>query len=181
MLFEIFTVIILLFALLILFWQGSLLYVALWTAPTVYAHNQAIFDSLSLAGLKKGELVVDLGCGNARSLILAAKKFSAKGVGVEISPYCYLKAKFNVFLAGENHSIRILFGDFVKAEKYLKKADVVYLYLLNATLKKIEPWYFKSIGKKTRTVILSFGFVIHKPKKETPTFNLGKKTKAYLY
>ncbi len=174
-------IIFLLLVLLILFWQGSLLYVAVFSAPTVYANEKAIIDAYKLANLRKGELVVDLGCGNARSLIIAAKKFEARGVGVELSPYCYLKSKINVFLAGESKNVKIIFGDFKATEKYLKNADVVYLYLLNSVLAKIEPWFFATIKSSSRTVVLSFEFKKHKEVKSVSTKNLGRKTKIRLY
>lgn len=177
----IFPVIFLVISSILCFWQGSLLFVAVFGTPTVYAYDQAIVDALNLAKLKKGELVVDLGCGNAKSLIIAAKKFRAKGVGVEISPYCYLKSKWNVFAAGESKNIRIIFGDFKKAEKYLQNADVVYLYLLNKVLKSIEPWFFDNVQKDARIVSLSFTFDQKKPVQTSKTVNLGKPTKISLY
>jgi SAM-dependent methyltransferase len=165
----------------VLFWQLNLLIVSVFGTPIVYANTLAIRDMYKLAGLKKGELVVDLGCGNAKSLIIAAREFGAKGVGVDLSLYCYLKSKFNIALAGQSKNIEIIWGDFKKSEPYLEKADVVYLYLLNSTLEKIEPWFFASISKNTRVVSLSFEFVQHEPIKIASTTNLGKKTKIRLY
>lgn len=174
-------IILLIIVLGVLLWLLTMLVTSIFTSPSVYAYDQAIEDSLKLAKLKKGELVVDLGCGNAKSLIIAAKKFKAKGVGVEISPYCYLLARFRVLIHGQRKNIRIVFGDFKKAERYLKRADVVYLYLLNSTLKNIEKWFFDAIGKKTRVVSLAFVFPNHKSVKVKSTFNLGKNTKVRLY
>lgn len=165
----------------LLFWQLNLIIASVFGSPIVYANIPAIRDTFKLAGLKKGELVVDLGCGNAKSLIIASRDFGAKGVGVDLSLYCYLKSRFNVFISGQNKNIKIIWGDFKAAESDLKKADVVYLYLLNSTLKKIEPWFFSSIGRKTRAVSLAFVFVKHKPIKTAPTFNLNKNTLARLY
>ena len=164
-----------------LFWQLNLLFVAILGSPIVYASDKAIIDAFKLAGLKKGDLVVDLGCGNGKSLIIATRDFGANGVGVDLSLYCFLKSKFNVAKAHESKNIKIIWGDFKKAEPYLKKADVVYLYLLNSALKKIEPWFFKNIGKKTKVVSLSFWFVNHKPKKEFRTTSLNRETKIRLY
>lgn len=171
----------LIFALTVLFWQLNLLYVAILGTPIVYASDLAIVDAFKLAKLKKADLVVDLGCGNGKSLIIAAKKFGAKGVGVDLSLYCYLKARLNVAIAGQSRNIKIVWGDFKKAEPYLKKADVVYIYLLNSVLKKIEPWFFKSISKNTKVVSLSFVFPNHTPIKITKTLNLNRKTSVRLY
>ena len=175
------TILGILISLILLLWQTSLLYVALFGSPTVYANSKAVRDSLKLAKLKKDELIVDLGCGNANVLIIASRDFGARGVGVEISPWCYLKAWWNVLTNGQIGKVRIIFGDFKKAEEYLKRADVVYLYLLNETLKKLENWYFQSISRKTRTVSLAFWFPHSKPVETSDTYNLGKKTNIRLY
>lgn len=169
------------FMLWIVFWMGSMLYASVFHVPTVYSSDQAITDALKLAGLKEGELVIDLGCGNAKSLIIAAKAFKAKGLGVENSLYCVIRSRLNIWLSGEKENVRIVFGDFKKVESDLAQADVVYLYLLNTVLAKIEPWYFKSIGRKTRTVTLGFWFASHKPLKTITTKNLGKNSDIRLY
>lgn len=173
--------IILIVALAILFWQGSLIYAQILGAPTVYSNGKAIIDALALSQLKKSETVIDLGCGNAKSLIIAVKRFGAKGIGVERSPFCYLKSRWNVALAGESKNIKIIFGDFRKAEEELQNADVVYLYLLNSVLKSIESWLFDNIKKETRVVSLAFSFPRRKVIKKSKTRNLGRETVLRLY
>ena len=165
----------------VLFWQANLLLIAIFGTPIVYANSRAIRDAYKLAELKKGQMVVDLGCGNAKSLILATREFGAKGVGVDLSLYCYLKSKINVILAGQSKNITIIWGDFKVAKRYLAHADVVYLYLLNSTLKKIELWFFASISPKTKVVSLSFEFPKHNPLKTILTVNLKKRTQIHLY
>jgi len=147
----------------------------------VYANRQAIRDGFKLAGLKKGETVLDLGCGDARSLLIASKEFGAKGIGVEKSLYCYLLANLKVWIAGERKNVKILLGDFNRLEQYIPQADVIYLYLLNSVLAKKEDWIFGLISKKCRIVSLSFTFVKHKPLKSADTVSLGKETKVRLY
>lgn len=173
--------IILIFVLLIVaFWQGCLLYAQVFGSPTVYANKNAIIDACKLADLKKGQTLIDLGCGDARSLILAAQKFGAKGIGIERSPYCFFKSKFNVFLSGQKN-IKILFGNFSKYEKEIKEADVIYVYLLNSALKMIESWIFSLIKPGTKIVSLAFFFPNHKPKKIIKVKNLGIMTELKLY
>jgi len=164
-----------------IFWQGSLLLATIFGSPIVYAYRNAVNDSLTLAGTKKNDLVVDLGCGDGRSLIIAAKEFGARGVGIDRSLFCYLRANINVIIAGESKRVKIVWGDFHQAEDYLKKADVVYLYLLNSTLSNIESWIFQAIGSKTKIVSLAFWFPNKKPIKEIDTYTLHKFTKARLY
>ncbi|MFA6963843.1 MAG: hypothetical protein WC227_03970 [Patescibacteria group bacterium] len=164
-----------------MFWQISLLWAAITGVPIVYSWKGAVLDSLKLAGLKSGETIIDLGSGDCQTLILAAKKFGAKGIGVDRSIWCYLKAKLNVWMAGESKNIRIIRGDFKDVEKELKAADVVYVYLLDQVLAQIEKWLFDSIGEKTRVVSLSFLFKVRKPVAEANTRNLYQDTKARLY
>lgn len=171
----------LIFLLAILFWQASLLFATIFGAPTVYANSKAIIDAYNLAELKGGETVLDLGCGNARSLIIAAKKFGAKGIGVEISPYCYLKSKWNVFWAGEKNNINIYYSDLRRSRELIKKADVIYLYLINSVLKNIENDIFSTINKRAKIVVLSFEFPNVKASKIVSTKNLGKDTTLRLY
>lgn len=177
------TILIFMFLILLglLFWQASLLLASIIGTPIVYSNSVAVKDAFTLAGLKKGETVIDLGCGNAKTLITAAKEFGAKCIGVDRSFYCFLKSKINVILAGESRNIKIYLGSFDKIEKELAKADVIYLYLLNRVLKDIEPWFFAHIGPNTRVVSLSFWFVKNKPIKEVATKNLGKETTIRLY
>jgi len=173
--------IIALVSLYVIFWQGCLLFSIILHAPTVYSNENAIADALALAGLKKGERVMDLGCGNASSLIIAAKKFGASGVGVEISPYCVIASKLNIIRAGLSKDIKVHLGDFKKVEGELQKADVVYLYLLESGLKKIEPWFFRNLKKGARVVSMSFKFTEHEPAKIIETKNLGRNTQVRLY
>lgn len=163
------------------FWQASLLFSSIVGAPTVYSNDSAMIDAFELAALKKGETLLDLGCGNARSLIIAAKKYGARGIGVEISPYCYLKSRFNVLRAGQNKNIHIYLGNLTKSRDLIKKADVIYLYLLNSVLAKIEDEIFDNIKPGCRVVALAFQFPNRKPQKSVSTINLGRKTKIYLY
>ncbi len=165
----------------VLFWQASLLIATIAGSPIVYASPKAIRDCWELAGVGPGQTVIDLGCGNARSLILASAEFGAKGVGIDRSYYGYSRSKINVWLYGQSKNIKIVRGDFRRVERQLATSDVVYLYLLNDTLAQIEPWLFQHIGAKTVVVSLAFSFPNHQPTETSETINLGRKTKIRLY
>ena len=165
----------------VLFWQSSLLIAVITGSPIVFASSRAIRDGLRLAGVVPGQLVIDLGCGDARSLIIASKEFGAKGIGIDRSLYSFWRSRVNVWIHGQSKNVTIIQGDFRKIEKQLAHADFVYLYLLNETLAKIEPWLFQHIGAQTVVVSLAFSFSHHQPYKTTETNNLGQKTKIRLY
>lgn len=169
------------FLLYLIFRLTSLMIAALSGAPIVYTDSQAIIDAYKLAKLKKGQTVIDLGCGNAQSLIIAAKQFGSKGIGIERSPYAYLNSIFRVWWYGEISNIQIIYGDFSKIQKLLSSADVIYLYLWSSVVEKIEPWLFAHIGKNSQIISLAFKFAKHKPAKIAQTINLGSKHNLYLY
>lgn len=163
------------------FWQASLIYAQYIGAPSVYASDCALEQIFREVNIKPDDLIIDLGCGNAKSLIIASNSYSAKGIGVERSPYCYLVSKINVFLSGNSKNIKIFFGDFSRVEKELKKANFIYLYLFNPVLSKIESWLFNNIGSETKVLSLAFVFPNKKPEKIIKVTNLGRTTDLRVY
>jgi len=162
-------------ALLILFWQVSLIVAVIFGAPVVYSKEKVIIRAFEGVDLKSGQLVADLGCGNARSLIIATKKFGAKGIGIEVSPFYYVLAKLNVFFSGEAKNIKIKFGDFKTRKKDFQKADVVFLYLFDKIIEKFEPWIFKSVKPHSKVISLTFPFKNH------PATVIKTKPTIYIY
>ncbi|UCF10093.1 MAG: class I SAM-dependent methyltransferase [Candidatus Bipolaricaulota bacterium] len=82
---------------------------------------------LFLAGVKDGETVVDLGCGDGRFVVSAAREFGARGVGVEIDPLRVLWGRLWIRLSGLRGSAEIRRGDMYRAD--VSQADVVVLFL----------------------------------------------------
>ncbi|PIS21443.1 hypothetical protein COT51_02750 [candidate division WWE3 bacterium CG08_land_8_20_14_0_20_41_15] len=161
-----------------IFWVSSHLFSSIFYVSYVNSSKSAIFDALKFAKLKKGQKLVDLGCGRGDALIIAVKNFGAKATGYEISPLPYLLAKIRIF---GNRSISVHCRVLQKSANDLKNANVIYLYLLNSALDKVEDFIFENIGENTKIVSLAFKFKKHQPKKEAITTNLGRKTKIYLY
>jgi len=166
---------------LIIFWQGSLLWASIFGSPIVYSNPEAIIDAIKLTKPQEGELFIDLGCGNGRTLLIASKQFGLKCIGVDRSFFCYIMANIRILLAGERKNIRVVLGNFNKIAKELNRANIVYLYLLNSALFQIEDWFFQNIGNDTRVVSLAFEFPHRKPLSEQTTRNLGRETKVRCY
>jgi SAM-dependent methyltransferase len=82
---------------------------------------------LFLAGVREGESVVDLGCGDGRFVVLAARQFGAQSWGVEIDPFRVLLGRLWVRLARVGDRARIVRGDMYRAD--VSDADVVVLFL----------------------------------------------------
>lgn len=158
----IFIIVFAILALILLIWQASLVVAVIGGSPTIYSKAKTIKKAFAAVGLKRGQTVVDLGCGNAKSLIIAAKNFGAKGIGLEISPYYCLVAKINVWRSGESKNIKIVFGNLRKNQRIIESADVLFLYLFPELLSQIESMVFNNLKKDAKIVSLAFQFKDHK-------------------
>src|SRR5580704_8871529 len=81
-----------------------------------------------LAKVKKGDVIYDLGCGEGTALIIAAKEYGAKGVGIEIDPFRAWIAQIKVKLSGVSENIEIRRDSFWNQD--ISDANVVFMYLI---------------------------------------------------
>ncbi len=119
-------------------------------APNVGSPEQAIDRMLTVAKLKPGETLYDLGCGDGRILIAAAKRYKVKGVGVEISSHLAQRAAASVNEEGLSKRIKIIHGDFMRID--LSPANVVTLYLATSANDTLRPNLERYLKPKTRVV-----------------------------
>ena len=99
---------------------------------------QAVVDKmLEMAEVKKGDIVYDLGCGDGRIVVTAAKKFGVKAMGVDIDPERVKESIANVKAAGVEHLVTIKQADIFTLD--LSEASVVTLYLLPDLNVKLMP------------------------------------------
>lgn len=90
---------------------------------------QAVVDKmLEMAEVKSGDVVYDLGCGDGRIVVTAAKKYGVKAVGFDIDPKRVAEARENVSRNGVDHLVTIKQEDIFTLD--LRAASVVTLYLL---------------------------------------------------
>lgn len=105
---------------------------------------QAVERMVAMAELKPGELVYDLGCGDGRIVVAAARQTKIKAVGVDINPERVAESRAAVRAAGLDESVEIRQADIFDLD--LSAADVVFLYLtprlnerLMPQLRKLKP------------------------------------------
>ena len=123
-------------------------------APYVPSPQMVVERMLEAAGLRPGETVYDLGCGDGRIPITAAREFKAKGVGIELSADLARQAQDQVSKMGLQNRVTIIQGDLLAADFHM--ADVVTLYLLTSSNERLKPLLEKSLRPGARVVSHDF-------------------------
>ena len=105
---------------------------------------------LELAAVKASDVVYDLGSGDGRIVITAAKKYGARGVGIELYPALVRKARENAAAAGVGNRVRFMTQDLFTTD--LRPATVVTLYLLQSINERLRPKLVRELKPGTRVV-----------------------------
>jgi SAM-dependent methyltransferase len=124
-------------------------------APYLPTPHDVVHRMLQLAGVTDEDLVYDLGCGDGRVLIAAAKLYGARGVGVDITPYWIEVSKHNAKVAGVAELVYFAVGDAMGVD--LSPATVITLYLVDWSTEKLMPLIAGQVKEGTRIVSHSFG------------------------
>jgi SAM-dependent methyltransferase len=132
--------------------------------PYVPTTEEAVKAMLKLAGVRSSDIVYDLGCGDGRIVIAAAKEYGAHGVGIDISPERIAEAKANAKKAGVENLVRFEENDLFDAD--IHQATVVALFLLDSINLKLRPKLVKDLNPGTRIVSNTFDMGDWKPDKE---------------
>ena len=125
-------------------------------APWVPTSRQVIRRMLEMAELQPGEVVYDLGCGDGRVLITAARSFGARAVGVEVDPSRYLWSVLAVTFRGLWSRVKVIRGDLFSAD--LGEADVIFTFLLQDTNERLKDKLRRELRPGTRIVSNIFTF-----------------------
>jgi protein-L-isoaspartate O-methyltransferase len=126
-------------------------------APYYPTPETIVEKMLQLAGLKAGEKMYDLGSGDGRIVIIAAQKFHAEAIGVELNKDLAQQSTARILKLGLDKTARIVNGDLLK-QNY-SSADVVTVYLLPDSMdKKVQPLLDKQLKKGARVVAHDFEF-----------------------
>jgi SAM-dependent methyltransferase len=139
--------------------------------PYVPTTEEAVTAMLKLAGIKKSDVVYDLGCGDGRIVIAAAKQYGARGVGIDINPVRIAEAKDNAKKAGVENLVRFEENDLFEADFH--EATVVTLFLLPNINLKLRPKLLKELKPGTRIVSNTFDMGDWKADKEATVDGSG--------
>jgi predicted RNA methylase len=152
-------------------------------APFVPSPVLVIQHMLKLADLRAGEVFFDLGSGDGRTVIMAAKAFGARAVGVELREDLAKKALGTIHENGLGDRVTIVNGDMFGVN--LGSADVVFLYLTTSANEKIRGKLDSELKKGVRVVSHDYEIVGWKPVQvenfcENPSLGYPSHT-IYLY
>jgi len=138
---------------------------AFYGLPSKPTKPDRIRKALQLVNLQPGEVLYDLGAGDGRVLLIAAKEFGAKAIGLEVGPVQCLLIWLRIVMGGLRERAQIRLSNFYKAD--LRDADVVYIYATSQEVMKIAPHLAKQMKPGSQVVSISADF----PEWEPSTFD----------
>lgn len=144
--------------------------------PYVPTSPETVEAMLQLAGVKPGDVVYDLGCGDGRIVIAAAEKFGATGVGVDLDPERIAEANANAEAAGVADKVKFVQGDLFDFD--FSEADVVTMYLFPSVNLQLLPKLQKELKPGSRIVSHDFGIGDWEPEE---TIHVGTHDTVYLW
>lgn len=119
--------------------------------PTKQTVVEAMLDMAKVNG---NDVVYDLGCGDGRIVVTAAKKYGATGRGIDIDPERISEANRNAEQAGVTDKVKFIEANLFSSD--ISEASVVTLYLLNSLNMKLRPILFEQLKPGTRVVSHAF-------------------------
>jgi precorrin-6B methylase 2 len=132
--------------------------------PYVPTGEEVVDAMLKLAKVTKNDVVYDLGCGDGRIVITAAKKYGATGTGIDINPQRIKEAQQNAAAAQVTDKVTFQQGDLFETD--FSEATVVTLYLLPSVNLKLRPILLKQLKPGTRIVSHAFDMGDWKPEQK---------------
>lgn len=136
---------------------------ALFGAPYLPTEADRVARMLAMAGVKPGETVVDLGAGDGRFLIAAARA-GATAVGWEINPYLVALGRWKIIRAGLAGKATLHLGSYWP--EHMGKADAVMLFLITGQMKKMQEKLQRELRPGSRVVSYIFSFPDWEAKEE---------------
>jgi SAM-dependent methyltransferase len=147
-------------------------------APYVPTPQDVVDKMLELAQVTKGDVVYDLGCGDGRIVITAARKYGARGVGVDIDPERIKESRGKAEEAGVADRVTFQLQDAMTVD--VSPATVVTLYLLSSSNLKLRPMLTKQLRPGARIVSHAFSMGDWQPD-DTETFTDSRGSERTLY
>jgi SAM-dependent methyltransferase len=133
--------------------------------PYVPTPQDVVDRMLAVAKVGKNDVVYDLGCGDGRIVVTAARQFGARGVGIDINPERIAEARANAKKAGVSQRVDLRVANLFDTD--LSPASVVTLYLLPNINVKLRPQLWKQLRVGSRVVSHAFDMGADWPPEQT--------------
>jgi SAM-dependent methyltransferase len=156
-----------------------------WQVPFITTPEEVVERMLELAGTRADDLVADLGSGDGRIVIMAARKFGARGLGIELDQRLVEKSRDNARDAGVGDRVNFIQGNVLTAD--FSKASVVTVYLLPGLIGQLQRRFTDELRPGTRIVSHAFGMAGWAPdrtavmKISKPHPGQGDESRLYLW
>ena len=147
--------------------------------PFVPTPVEVVDKMLEMAKVQKSDVVYDLGSGDGRVVIRAAKRYGARGIGIEMDQTLLDKARKSAEAEGVSHMVEFRAEDALKTD--LSPATVVTLYMLPWFNKAMKPNFEKFLKPGSRIVAHDFGIEGWKPDKSEKLSEPEKKAGGYVH
>jgi len=137
---------------------------AFWRVPFIGTPDEVVQRMLEIAGTRADDLVVDLGSGDGRIVIAAAKNFGARGLGIEREADMVKESRENARRAGVADRVSFQRADVLEAD--ISRATVVTVYLLPQLVERLQLRFYSELAPGTRIVAHAFGLSGWRPDRE---------------
>jgi len=149
-------------------------------APYVSTPQEVVDLMLTMAEVRQDDILYDLGCGDGRIPITAAKRYGARAIGVDIDPRRILESRVNARAAGVDHLARFVLQDAMTVD--VSSATVVTLYLLSDSNMRLRTRLTTQLRPGARIVSHSFNMEDWKPTRTDEIDDrTGVKHRLYLW
>jgi len=147
--------------------------------PYIPTKFPVVDEMLKMAGVRKTDILYDLGCGDGRIVIGAAQKYGARGVGIDLDPERIRESEDNAEKAGVSDKVKFYTGDLFEAD--IREATVVSLYLLTSINVQLRPRLLRELPPGSRVVSHNFGMENWKPDASSEVDVDGIRHDVYLW
>jgi cyclopropane fatty-acyl-phospholipid synthase-like methyltransferase len=148
-------------------------------APYVPTPEDVVERMLKLAGTTAKDVVYDLGCGDGRIPIAAAKTYGAHGVGIDIDPKRIEESRANAKAAGVENLVEFRLQDALTAD--VSPATIVTLYMLGSGNAKLRPMITRQLRPGARIVSHAFSMGPEWPPDKIDQFVSARGDEVTLY
>ena len=155
---------------------GNEIYVGILASPYLGTPKNKIRRALEVAHLKPGERFYDLGSGDGRSLIIAAKEYQARATGFELWSFLYLWSKISILFHHCSHNAKVYWKNFYNVN--ISQADVIFCFLTPRVYPRLEKKFNQELKEGTRVVTFSSPLKFWDPQK---IIIFPNKSKMFFY